>query len=95
MAYVTKPFLGNSGDPVVRTPLFHCRVQFLIQELRSHKLQGDAKKKKKRERDKAIPGSFWGTPNPSAYRLSVKNSQGWGKVTFPPYNWKTYLNTIE
>ena len=73
---------------------FHCRVQFLIEELRSHKLQGDAKKKKK-ERDKAIPGSFWGTPNPSAYRLSVKNSQGWGKVTFPPYNWKTYLNTIE
>ena len=81
MAYVTKPFLGNSGDPVVRTPLFHCRVQFLIEELRSHKLQGDAKKE--RESDKAIPGSFWGTPNPSAYRLSVKNSQGWGKVTPP------------
>ena len=64
MAYVTKPFLGNSGDPVVRTPLFHCRVQFLIEELRSHKLQGDAKKE--RESDKAILGSFWGTPNPSA-----------------------------
>lgn len=28
---------------------FHCRVQFLIEELRSHKLQGDAKKKKERE----------------------------------------------
>ena len=24
-AHVTKPFLGNSSDPVVRIPLFHCR----------------------------------------------------------------------
>ena len=43
------------------------------------------KKKREREREKAIAGSFWGTPNPSAYRLSVKNSQGCRKVTpLPP-----------
>ena len=97
MAYVTKPFLGNSGDPVVRTPVF-LSLSSSIPD-RGIKIPQTAgwrkKKKKERERDKAIPGSFWGTPNPSAYRLSVKNSQGWGKVTFPPYNWKTYLNTIE
>ena len=43
------------GDPVVRTPCFHRQrtwVQSLVRELRSHILQGRAKKddkKKKRE----------------------------------------------
>ena len=38
------------GDPVVRTPHFHCQgpgVQALVGELRSHKLHGEAKKNPK------------------------------------------------
>ena len=41
------------GGPVIRTLRFHCRVPSLIQELRSHRQGGAAKKQKEK---KLIPG---------------------------------------
>ena len=38
---------GIPGGPVITTLPFHCWVPSLIQELRSHRLGGAAKKKKK------------------------------------------------
>ena len=37
---------------MVRTPRFHCQAQSLVREIKSHKPQGMAKKKKKLQKTK-------------------------------------------
>ena len=83
---------NSSGGPVIRTRRFHCQtcVQSLVRELRSHKLHGVAKKKKKRE-DCFIDGvmffhqkshNIWLSSYPICWqlvRITVYISTAWEK----------------